>query len=405
MVSFIYYFLIPLVVFSSSFLRGHRPPRPPHFQILNVNETDQLNETPQPIETPPSETLELANAQLILLIRNHQIPQASEVIEKNAHSKTVLDETGPDGNSPLTLALSLTSPEMDPIARALLDHGADARAHSPAWTRALRRLVKQGNIDLLKKLKAHGLDLKSIHVANAFLFSYAAKYNQMEILQFLKESFQGADENQEQNRDEDLVRAINQPDAHGRCAIHFAAHFGHVEIIQFLDESGANLNEPLEGKWFPFHLAADAGHMNVLTYLVNRGIDLKQTTKGGLTVLHLAARHGHLDVMKYAIEQQLDVNQKDFHGNSAIHWAARAGKLDVVKLLAAQGAQLNQENRFGVTPYLEAENQNHKEVAQFLLKETVDPYYMPIIEGAEATSQLKSCKSNLMADLKEEQKR
>ena len=354
--------------------------------------------TPAVVHPPASQTPEdtrAANQQLLQFIQNRQVPEALAWIEKHTYSPAVLDQPDIEGKSPLTVALNLTSPEMDPISLALLNHGADARANSLAWTRALKKLVKTGNLALLKQLVDHGLDLRSVHVANASLFSYAAKKSQMEILRFLTESLK--------TRVDTVADHLNQPDAHGRCAIHFATHFDHLEMVEFLRENGASLNLQLKELWTPLHLAADAGHLRVMTYLIQSGADLTLTTQRGVSVLHLSALKGHQDTAECAIRAGLNLNLKDNNGNSPLHFAAHQGKTDLVKLLAKHGAELNLENRYGSTPFQEAEKQGHEEITHFLLTQVADRYYVPLIEGAAASHQLRTLKANVLADLKQEQ--
>ena len=49
----------------------------------------------------------------------------------------------------------------------------------------------------------------------------------------------------------------------------------------------------------PLHYAAANGHLEVVKYLVEKGADVKRANENGLTAEEWARQKGHLDVVEY----------------------------------------------------------------------------------------------------------
>lgn len=67
----------------------------------------------------------------------------------------------------------------------------------------------------------------------------------------------------------------------------------------------------------PLHLSASLGHLSIIDYLVNHGANVNVKDKKHLTPLHLSAHNGHYRIIEYLINHGADVNSKDIYfGNS-----------------------------------------------------------------------------------------
>merc|ERR1719506_3652221 len=60
----------------------------------------------------------------------------------------------------------------------------------------------------------------------------------------------------------------------GWTALEIAAAYGHVEIVKFLLERGADVNKQDFDGWTPLHASAANGHMGVCLLLCGAGADL-----------------------------------------------------------------------------------------------------------------------------------
>eukprot|EP01116_Phalansterium_solitarium_P019833 TRINITY_DN5682_c0_g1_i1.p1 TRINITY_DN5682_c0_g1~~TRINITY_DN5682_c0_g1_i1.p1 ORF type:complete len:420 (+),score=156.48 TRINITY_DN5682_c0_g1_i1:103-1362(+) len=83
----------------------------------------------------------------------------------------------------------------------------------------------------------------------------------------------------------------------GRSALHKAAFWGHVSMVDFLvDEQKLNTNQQDNYGDSPLHDAAKFGHTEVVQILLAGGADPTLKNKAGLDPIALAIQHGKADV-------------------------------------------------------------------------------------------------------------
>eukprot|EP00729_Bicosta_minor_P023935 gene23935-biopygen29499 len=148
-----------------------------------------------------------------------------------------------------------------------------------------------------------------------------------------------------------------------------AAQHGHVDVVQVLVASNADVNqgETTDGAT-PMYVAAQEGHVDVVTVLVAGNADVNQaeTTKGA-TPLFIAAQKGHVDVVTALVASNADVNQaKTTNGATPLFIAAGKSHVDVVTVLLGSNADVNQARKDGATPLLFAVQESNSAVVALL---------------------------------------
>jgi ankyrin repeat protein len=147
-----------------------------------------------------------------------------------------------------------------------------------------------------------------------------------------------------------------------------AAKHGHLNIVQFLVEKGANVNVSVEDGT-PLILAAAAGRGDVVGYLLEKGANFHMEDEDGHDALHQAARVGDVKSVKTLLEYGAVVDAVGFRDedrNTALLLASIAGHEGVVTLLLTKGANAHHVNACDETALQLAEESGHQGVAMLL---------------------------------------
>ncbi|XP_030601414.1 protein phosphatase 1 regulatory subunit 12C isoform X2 [Archocentrus centrarchus] len=225
-----------------------------------------------------------------------------------------------------------------------------------------------------------------------------------------KAMLEEAKQTQRQNGEE-AAEIINCSNADGITALHQACIDCSIEIVTFLLEHSASVNQVDSEGWTPLHVAASCGHADITEFLLKRGasltavncdgdvpvdIALDETTesilqsytrrqgvdveaakrweeeqitadartwltegppadvrhpKTGATPLHVAAAKGYLEALKILCQCGLDVSAVDFDGWTPLHAAAHWGQGEACRILAEQLCNMEARSNGGQTPF------------------------------------------------------
>ncbi|KAJ4762107.1 Ankyrin repeat-containing protein [Rhynchospora pubera] len=94
------------------------------------------------------------------------------------------------------------------------------------------------------------------------------------------------------------------------------------------------------------HMAAANGHLAIVDYLIQNGADVNATNLEKNTPLHWACLNGHLEVIKSLIMSGASVSALNSHEKTPVDEVVCRGKLEVVDAINAAVAQAELE---GVT--------------------------------------------------------
>lgn len=148
-----------------------------------------------------------------------------------------------------------------------------------------------------------------------------------------------------------------------------AATVGQIKIVQSLVEADPEqVNAYAPDGFYPLGLAAYFGHLEVVRYLLDHGADVHQVANNAQRVnaLHAASANRHLSICGLLIEHGINVNATQQGGFTALQAAAQNGQLELVELLLKHGAQINARNEAGQTALDLARSHDHTQVAAYL---------------------------------------
>jgi ankyrin repeat protein/glyoxylase-like metal-dependent hydrolase (beta-lactamase superfamily II) len=162
---------------------------------------------------------------------------------------------------------------------------------------------------------------------------------------------------------------VNSRDENGRTPLHWAARGGHLEVLRYLAEKGADLNAIDNNGVAPLHTLARSGQTEAARFLIEKGavIDTKDPVK--LTPLNMAAEAGQEAMVKLLIEKGADIENKHAYGRTPLVGAARErGDINVIRMLLDAGADVNSSDRWGETALDLAAWRGFEEVVDLLLE-------------------------------------
>jgi len=101
-----------------------------------------------------------------------------------------------------------------------------------------------------------------------------------------------------------------------------AARQGHTHIVKILHAAGADINLiSLDRNNTPLMDAASGGHLELVRFFLDHGAELEIKSKSGQTALILAAGNGQIDCAEMLIKAGADCDNKDSMGLSARKYA------------------------------------------------------------------------------------
>src|SRR6478736_8000661 len=128
----------------------------------------------------------------------------------------------------------------------------------------------------------------------------------------------------------------------GTTALHYAAHFGNLELAQRLLKAGAVVDARNDYGSTPMQEAAERGDAALVRVLLKAGADANTANDEGETALMTVARTGSVEAAKALIKAHANVNAvEQWRGQTALMWAAAQGNPEMVRLLIKSGAKVD----------------------------------------------------------------
>jgi ankyrin repeat protein len=153
----------------------------------------------------------------------------------------------------------------------------------------------------------------------------------------------------------DLGLPVDAHDAKGASALMRAAGAGNVDIVKLLLERGADIAQSAANGATPLSAAVVARRSSVVDALLERGLPVDARMPGGGTVLMIAAALGHPDIVAALLARGADANAQDDQGTRPLHAAAQfafanrdTGRArQTLELLIGKGAELDARDTRG----------------------------------------------------------
>merc|ERR1719402_1476275 len=147
-----------------------------------------------------------------------------------------------------------------------------------------------------------------------------------------------------------------------------ASQEGHLELVRYLLEAGANVTATTGTGDTALTYACENGHTDVADLLLQYNAPLEHESEGGRTPLMKASRAGHLCTVQFLISRGSDVNRQTTNNDhTPLSLACAGGHLAVVEVLLQQGADPFHKLKDNSTMLIEAAKGGHATVVQVLI--------------------------------------
>ncbi|XP_009707779.1 PREDICTED: protein phosphatase 1 regulatory subunit 12B-like, partial [Cariama cristata] len=173
----------------------------------------------------------------------------------------------------------------------------------------------------------------------------------------------------------------------------------NLDMVKFLVENGANVNQQDNEGWTPLHAVASCGYLNIAEYLIGHGANVAAVNSEGEVPSDIAEEAAMKDLLLEQVKKQgvdLDLARKEEEqqmlqdarqwlnsgriedikqprtGATALHVAAAKGYSEVMRLLIQAGFNLNVQDNDGWTPLHAAAHWGVKEACSILAEALCD---------------------------------
>ncbi|NXY10204.1 MYPT2 phosphatase, partial [Pteruthius melanotis] len=173
----------------------------------------------------------------------------------------------------------------------------------------------------------------------------------------------------------------------------------NLDMVKFLVENGANVNQQDNEGWTPLHAVASCGYLNIAEFLISHGANVAAVNSEGEVPSDIAEEAAMKDLLLEQVKKQgvdLDLSRKEEEqqmlqdarqwlnsgriedikqprtGATALHVAAAKGYSEVMRLLIQAGFNLNVQDNDGWTPLHAAAHWGVKEACSILAEALCD---------------------------------
>ncbi|KAH8655366.1 ankyrin repeat-containing domain protein, partial [Xylariales sp. PMI_506] len=310
----------------------------------------------------------------------------TEIIEVLLQAGVDPNARDKDGNTAVMLA---AQSQHAAAARRLMQAGADISLTNDQGATALHLVCEYGDALLTEELLDRGANINRKWLDKTSL-EIAAKNDHLRIIRLL--CVRGANSDSRSQAiiwssgcgNLDAVKVLLQhgvdittKDMIGQTALHVSARHSSTDIMTLLLQNGGRECIEMTDRvgYSPLHYAASTGSVPCVQLLVNNHAkihceDSLRYSMAGYSPLHLAVKEGHWEVSKILIENYgANASQKGRNGKTCMHFAALlTSTSDWVGLLAKSMVDPNPPDDDGITPMHEAAEEGNEAFARALFE-------------------------------------
>ena len=265
------------------------------------------------------------------------------------------------------------------VVKFLIRHKVDIMKTTGANNTALQLAAANGHLETVQTLQTAGefLDGTALHHSAARGHNHVVEYLLREgmkdaCIHKLPSSMFSFQEDSELNPTK--VRLYDNRHLYLReTALHAAIGSGHLAVMRtLLNEDQTAIDCPNSAGRRPLHEAVHANNYDALKLLLASGVNVNVQCSSkpvsfsiesiipakfarahcpcGFTSLHIAATHGYHSVAELLINHKADVDALDCNGSTPVHVASCQDLPSLVALLVRSGADINARSLNGSTP-------------------------------------------------------
>ena len=171
---------------------------------------------------------------------------------------------------------------------------------------------------------------------------------------------------------QDDPESVNTKNIYGLAPLHFAALYGHKDVVELLIMNGADIHMKLNDGTTPLHLAVGNGYADVARICIANGADIHSLTRTGDTPLHHAAFGGDKASTELLLKNSAEIDVRNKEGRTPLYIAATRGNREVVDLLLESGVEISTHNDESSSILHGAASCGHGSLVQSMIKNGVD---------------------------------
>jgi ankyrin repeat protein len=161
-------------------------------------------------------------------------------------------------------------------------------------------------------------------------------------------------------------------DDEGNKALHYAARWGHKQIVSILLGADANIHARNAAQLTPLERAAAGSHVAVVELLLEKGAEVNCQTGESGSALQSAAINGSLITVRLLLENGADINAQGGEYSNALQVAAARGSEAIVELLLDRGADIDAQGGLYGNALQAVAYKGHQRAARILTNRHVD---------------------------------